>query len=64
MSHNTLDQMHKENRQTSYERCVVEGRSPQIYFAPEKSTPLYEGYYSCDVDNTRYDFRLGISKGF
>lgn len=59
-----LAQMEKENREASYIQCVIEGRSPKIYFSPEKDTSTYSSYSSFDMNNDRYEFKVGFGKPF
>jgi hypothetical protein len=62
--HSLLIQMDMENREASYTKCVLNNISPPMYYAPEKDTGFYNGYYSFDMNSSRYDFRMGVSKNF
>lgn len=59
-----LTQMDLDNRNASYARCIINNTSPNIYFAPEKDAPWYNGYYFVNMDRNRVEFTMGISKGF
>ena len=59
-----LTRMNLDNREASYIKCILEKKTPKLYYAPEKDTPWYSGYYSLDMNNDRFEFTCGLSKQF
>jgi len=59
-----LTRMNLENREASYVKCILEKKTPKLYYAPEKDTPWYNGYYFLDLNNDRFEFTYGFSKQF
>ena len=56
--------MDLDNREASYEKCVVEKTTPNVYFAPEKDNAWYNGYYCIDMNKNRVEFSFGVSKNY
>ncbi len=59
-----LTRMNLDNRQASYTRCILESRTPDVYYNPEKDTGWYAGYNFIDMNNDHFDFNLSLSKKF
>ncbi len=59
-----LTRMNLQNREASYVKCILENKTPQIYYAPENDTPWYSGYYFMDMNNERFEFKYGLTKQF